>query len=612
MCGICGIYGAEDKPLLLKMLSTLKHRGPDSQGVFCDSRISLGHSRLSIIDLSNKGKQPMSNEEGDIWISVNGEIYNFKALRAQLQQLGHEFHSDSDSEVVVHAYEEYGIRFLQRLRGMFALAIYDSKTSTVLLARDRIGKKPLYYAIDDGRVIFASEIKAILEAGIAKKINFHALCAYLTFQYSLGVQTLFDGIKKIEPGTFLLCSDGKIRRERYWDLCEASPTTTREDEIADVLRAMLEESAQLRMIADVPVGAFLSGGIDSSSVVALARPHFSDSDFHTFSLGFEKVSEFRYARVVSEHLDTVHHEIVITPEDVARDIDRVAWYYDEPLGDAAIINNYYLSKEAKKHVTVVVAGEGGDELFAGYPAHGLARNMYRFYRLPRVFRGIIHPLSRLIPGRGDICSRNNTIYRKMCVFGQKNFGLAYFQLGIYMSSAEKEKLMYATCPDPVASAICGPEMKDPLNKMLALDCKNLLPEKFLMKADKGTMANSIEERLPLLDQEIINYAFSIPSSLKLKNGVEKYILRKAVKDLLPRATIDRKKIGFGTPLDAWMSGELHERVINSLQEGPLISHLFRLDKLHKLVQKFQDNPQFRFSTIWTIFALEVWHETFFN
>jgi asparagine synthase (glutamine-hydrolysing) len=612
MCGICGIYGAEDKSLLLKMLSTLKHRGPDGQGVFCDSHISLGHSRLSIIDLSSKGKQPMSNEEGDIWVSVNGEIYNFKTLRAQLQQLGHEFCSDSDSEVVVHAYEEYGTRFLQRLRGMFALAIYDGKTGTMLLARDRLGKKPLYYAIDGGRLIFASEIKAILEAGIAKKINFHALCAYLTFQYSLGLQTLFDGIKKVEAGTFLLCTGGTITSERYWDLYETTPTTAREDEIADVLRAMLEESVKLRMIADVPIGAFLSGGIDSSAVVALARPYFSNSDFHTFSLGFETFSELGYARLVSDYLDTIHHEIIISPEDVARDIDRVAWYYDEPLGDAAIINNYYLSEEAKKHVKVVVAGEGGDEIFAGYPEYERGINLYRFYRLPRVFRGIMHPLSRLIPGRGDICSRSNPIYRKMCVLGQRNFESAYFQIATDMNSAEKESLMRATCPDPVVSAISGPEMKDPLNKMLALDCKNLLPEKFLMKADKGTMANSIEERLPLLDQEIVQYAFSIPSSLKLKHGNEKYILKKAVQDLLPRTTIDRKKMGFGTPMGAWMSGELRERVINSLEEGPLIRRLFRPDKLHKLVQKFKGNPQFRVSTIWIIFALELWHEVFFD
>ena len=421
MCGICGIYGVEDKPLLLKMLSTLKHRGPDSQGVFCDSHISLGHSRLSIIDLSSKGNQPMSNEEGDIWISVNGEIYNFKTLRAQLQRLGHEFQSDSDSEVVVHAYEEYGTRCLQRLRGMFALAIYDGKTGSLLLARDRIGKKPLYYAIDSGRVIFASEIKAILEAGIAKKIDSHALSAYLSFYYSLGLRTLFDGIKKVEAGTFLLCTGGTITSERYWDLHEARPTSVREDEIAAVLRAMLEESAQLRMVADVPVGAFLSGGIDSSAVVALARPHFSQGNFHTFSVGFETFSELGYARLVSDYLDTVHHEIIISPQDVARDIDRVAWYYDEPLGEAAVINNYYLSKEAKKYVTVVLAGEGGDELFAGYGSYKRGLNVYRFYRLPRLFREIILPLSQLIPDRGDICSRNSTIYRKMRVLGQENF-----------------------------------------------------------------------------------------------------------------------------------------------------------------------------------------------
>ena len=611
MCGICGIYGAEDQPLLLKMLSTLKHRGPDSQGIFCDSNISLGHSRLSIIDLSRKGKQPMSNEEGDIWISVNGEIYNFKKLREQLEHLGHEFYSDSDSEVVVHAYEEYGAGFLQKLRGMFALAVYDGKTGSVLLARDRMGKKPLYYAVDGGNLFFASEIKAILEAGIAKKINYQALCAYLTFQYSLGLRTIFEGIKKLEAGTFMLCSGGGITHERYWDLCEAKPTTLNEDEIASVLRAMLEQSVQLRMVADVPVGGFLSGGIDSSSTVALARPHFPDSDFHTFSVGFETFSELGHARLVSNHLDTVHHEIIISPEDVARDIDYVAWYYDEPLGDPAIINNYYLSEKAKEYVKVVIAGEGGDEIFAGYGVYNPGLKVHSFYRLPGAVRRMVHPLSQLIPGRDDI-SRSNKLYRKVCVFEQKNFESAYLRFENQMTSPEREKLMLATCPDPFAGAICGPTMKDPLNKMLALDCKNLLAEKFLMKADKGTMANSIEERLPLLDQDLVQYSFSIPSSLKLKHGVEKYILRKAVQDLLPRAIVNRKKMAFGTPIGAWMSGELQERVINSLEEGPLVSRLFRLDKLHKLVQRFKDNPEFRASTVWTIFALEVWHDVFFN
>ena len=441
-----------------------------------------------------------------------------------------------------------------------------------------------------GRVIFASEIKAILEADIPKKINFQALCAYLSFQYSLGLQTLFDGIKKVEAGTFLLCTGGTITSERYSDFCEARPTSVREDEIAKALRSMLEESAQLRMIADVPVGAFLSGGIDSSAVVALARPHFSQGDFHTFSAGFPTFSELSYARLVSDHLDTVHHEIIINPEDVARDIDRIAWHYDEPLGDAAIINNYYLSREAKKYVTVVLAGEGGDEVFAGYSRYASAKNLYRFYRLPEAFNRIMHSLSLFVPGRGDIGSRSNTIYRKAWLLGQKNFESAYLLMWNELSSAEKEKLMLNACPDPVASAIYGSEMRDPLNKMLVLDCKNLLPEEFLMKADKGTMANSIEERLPLLDQEVIKYAFSIPSSLKLKRGCEKYIFRKAVQDLLPRAIIDRKKMGFGTPMGAWMCGELRERVTSSLEDGPLVSRLFRHGQVTQIGAKIHGKP----------------------
>lgn len=508
MCGICGIYGVEDRALIQSMLSVMKHRGPDGEGIFIDSHMSLGHTRLSIIDLSEKGQQPMSNEEGDVWLSVNGEIYNFKELRRLLDEKGHEFYSQSDSEVILHAYEEYGLDFIHHLRGMFAFALYDTKERRLILARDPIGKKPLYYCLNEGALIFASEIKAILESGIKKEIELDALCAYLAYQYSLGKKTLFKGIKKILAGTMLILEPGNLRIQKYWDLREGIVRAS-ESDITSILRALLEESTKLRMVADVPIGAFLSGGIDSSAVVALARPYVED-EFHTFSVGFESFSELEYAKIVSEHLDTVHHELVITSKMVERDLPRIAWYYDEPLGDAAIINTYYMSMIAQKYVKVVLAGEGGDELFAGYPRYAMARKLFTYYKLSSQLRRAAEPLVESIPAKGDIYAKSNRIHELVSKLIKKDFETVCFDLTKEMTDAEVEYLVKVKCADPNRFSIDSPKMIDPLNKMLALDSKNLLPERYLMKADKGTMANSIEERLPLLDKELIRYAFSIP------------------------------------------------------------------------------------------------------
>lgn len=610
MCGICGIYGAQDRALINRMLSLLKHRGPDDEGIYTDINISLGHARLSIIDLTERARQPMSNEDGNVWLSVNGEIYNFMELRAELEKKGHSFYSSSDSEAIIHTYEECGLNFLDKLRGMFALALYDKKRERLILARDPIGKKPLYYHFGDGVLIFASEIKAILAAGVKKEIDEDGLYSYLAYQHSLGEKTLFKGIKKVPAGNMLILEGGKLTIQKYWDITE-NITQASDDYFIRKLRALLEESTRLRMIADVPIGAFLSGGIDSAAVVALARQH-AEGEFHTFSVGFETFSELEYAKIVSQHLGTVHHELIITPEMVMQDLPEIAWYYDEPLGDAAIINIYYLSREARKYVKVVLAGEGGDELFGGYPEYKRGLKCSSLFDLPQFTRTMAKNLIALFPGKGNIYSSGNRAHHLASFLCQPTFERAHLYTRREMSDTEINYLSNLNAVDAESLAIPTNDMGNPLNKMLALDCKNLLPEKFLMKADKATMANSVEERLPLLDKEMIEFAFSVPPRLKIKNGHEKYILRKAVEDLLPPEIVNRRKQGFGTPVDTWISGSMKERVHQTIGEGELIREHFKQDRIQTLLENFDRRPKHRSGTIWTLFVLELWYETHFK
>jgi len=610
MCGICGIYGQDNKLLIQKMLDVLKHRGPDGQGIFSDRNITLGHSRLSIIDLSEHGKQPMSNEEGDIWLSVNGEIYNFKELRTQLESLGHKFYSNSDSETIIHAYEEFDLRFIKKLRGMFALALYDKKKNLLILARDPIGKKPLYYANHDGCFMFASEIKSLLVTGFPRIVDKTALWSYLAYQYSLGENTLFQGVKKLLPGHILLLNEKKITIYKYWDIVE-TVISENEDYFADKLLQLLKEVTRLRMNSDVPVGAFLSGGIDSSAVVALARPYY-DNNFHTFSVGFETFSELPHAKIVSEFLDTTHHEVQITSNMVLKNLKKIAWVYDEPLGDAAIINTFFLSKEAKKYVTVVLTGDGGDELFAGYANYSYNPRVYTLLKNSGIQKianlGTNFFYKRYYPADSQII---NNKMRYLGFFLDSSFERIHLNTQRNLGDNEIKRISTLPDIDINAHANLSLNQKTTLGKMLAVDCKNLLPEKFLMKVDKGTMANSVEARIPLLDVELIQFAFSIPPQLKNKNGKEKFILRMAVKNLLPREILQRPKFGFGTTVSQWMQDDLHELVLQKIYEGQLLKDVlkkeFRIQLNNKINKMIQNAP----SEIWTIFAAELWYDTFF-
>ena len=606
MCGICGFYGFDDINVLKKMIKILAHRGPDDTGFYTDENISLGHTRLSIIDLSKRGRQPMSNEDGTIWITYNGETYNFIDLRKSLE-IKHDFYSSTDTEVLIHAYEEYGLDFVKKLRGMFAFALCDSKDKKLILARDPIGKKPLYYYWDGNIFVFASEIKAILESGIKREIDMDGLSAYLAHQYTIGRNTMFKGVKKLLGGELLIfdIKKRKIEIKRYWDIKEDIINAS-EDYFIKKLRSLLEESARLRTIADIPVGAFLSGGIDSTSVVALTKPNI-DYDFHTFSMGFgELFSELDYAKIASERLDTIYHEIVLEPNEVIKELEKIAWHYDEPLGDAAIIANYFLAKEARKYVKIVVAGEAGDELFGGYPHYKLGLKSYYYSMLPTILRKGIKGIISLALQREVLFKTGLQYY--LNYFAQKNFDINSSYLIQNMKTNEEIKWLSSRNFKFDENWITLPNtnIKHPLNKMLALDCKNLLPEKFLMKADKATMANSVEERLPLMDKNIVEFAFQIPPKFK----IEKHILKMAVKDLVPKEIIKREKMGFGVPYINWIKNELREIVKQKLSDGELIKRLFEKEKIEKLMNYVESNKGKPAFIAWNLFALELWHEQF--
>ncbi len=609
MCGIVGVYGNHSDLDLSGMASCLNHRGPDFQGAYDDENCFLGHCRLSIIDLSPEANQPMTNEDGSIVLVVNGEIYNYKEARESLRSRGHTFNTQSDSEVIVHAYEEFGDNFVKELRGMFALALYDKKKNKLILARDPIGKKPLYYNLN-GRISFASEIKALFKAGVPCEVNYDMLANYLMYQYTIGSSTLFKDVFKIPAGNMLVATPERIKLERYWHISDEGYYLGSVGNPIKHLRELLEESVKLRLQSDVPVGAFLSGGIDSSAVTALYRKLCS-GDIHTFTASFDTKSEAGYASYVSKYLGTIFHEVKITPEMVARDIQKITWHHDEPLGDAATINNYYLSQEAKKYVTVVLAGEGGDELFGGYPWYKYSKYISIMSKIPKPIREI-GKFGVQFFTRGDITDKSYRLGR-MALFPCQDT-LSGMQL--YPTTAmNEENIKWLTNLQYESRAIIPEFLRHSYNKMLAMDCLNKLPEQFLMKADKATMAWAIEERLPLLDKKIIEFAFSIDPKLKQ----DKYVLRKSVEDLLPASIVWRGKQGFGTPLTEWLNGGLKEMALDRLNDGALLHEICKRDSLNKMVKLLDNglqptkmmalNPA---NVIWSLFALQIWYDVWFG
>ncbi|MFQ5645597.1 MAG: asparagine synthase (glutamine-hydrolyzing) [bacterium] len=612
MCGICGTVGFSDEKLLERMCGVISHRGPDDSGLYCAGNVGLGHRRLSIIDLE-KGHQPIHNEDNSLWIVFNGEIYNYRDLKKELEKKGHRFYTDSDTETIVHLYEEYGRECVKRLRGMFAFALWDDKRREIFIARDRLGIKPLYYAEVDGKFLFGSEIKSLLQyTGLKPRLNEPALDRYLSFRYVPGPETCFKKIKKLQAGHFLCYREGGLRIGQYWDIHfepDHRPSLT---DFSQAFREKLEQSIKLRLMSEVPLGAYLSGGLDSSFIVALMSG-LSEKAVESFSVGFaeEKYNELEYARIVADHFQTNHHTLYA--EEYTGDLlDKIVWHLDEPLADAAVIPTYLMSKLTKQHVTVVLSGEGADELLAGYPK----------YKVLTWAAGIQH----LLPGfgwnsLGAIFSGRIDLYRLLSALGSgKDRAEAYMKLVSVFSDEEKE-LLYTDRYKKVCRQLEPMEKfirpyfetdEDLLSQLLRLDIKTWLPDDLLLKNDKMSMANAVEARVPYLDHELVELMARIPSKYKLKRSQDKLVLRRAMQGIVPQTICRRKKTGFTVPVGSWSAGDLKDKVAEVLNKETIgSSGFFNWSYVEHILSRDLNNQFYR-RQFWSLFSFCLWHKVFFT
>ena len=623
MCGICGkltLNGTTpSKDLLLRMCDTLRHRGPDDEGVYIGKNIGLGHRRLSIIDLSS-GHQPLSNEDETIWIVFNGEIYNFGELRPNLTSRGHRFRTKTDTETIIHLYEEYGVDCVQHLRGMFAFAIWDERKKRLFLARDRIGKKPLCYCFTKNSFVFASELKAILEdIDIDKEINLEAIHHYLTYQYVPSPITIFTQIKKLPPAHIMVIEDGKIERlERYWRPEYTPKTSLKEPEIIESILEILKEATRIRLISDVPLGAFLSGGIDSSAIVAMMS-QLMNEPVKTFSIGFPEASfnELSFARVVADRFKTEHHEEIVKPD--ALDIlPKIVWHYNEPYADSSCIPTYYLSKMTRQNVTVALNGDGGDEIFAGYERY-LAYKLTSYYeKVPKFIRDGISASLSLFPessSRRDFIRRAKRFTEVMAEPLERRYirwpSIFSNDLKDKLYSEEmKERMRNIDSVEIVAESFKKSGTRDPLDTLLFVDTLNYLPSDLMVKVDIASMAHSLECRSPFLDHKLVEFAASIPSELKLKGRKTKHILKKALAKILPEKILNRSKMGFGVPLSFWFREELKDYAQDLLLCKRADRGYFEQKEIKNLLEEHISGRVNHSYRIFSLIMLELWHQTF--
>lgn len=621
MCGICGIYNAHSgepvsPQLIAEMTRLIAHRGPDDKGAHLDGALGLGFARLSIIDLNN-GHQPMSNETGDVWVVFNGEIWNYKDLRKELSEKGHVFRTHSDTETIVHAYEEYGVDCFTRLHGMFGLAIWDSPRKRLLLARDRAGKKPLYYTNVDGNLIFASEIKSVLcHPQVKREADLQAMTDFLSVRYVPGPVTLFANIYKVLPGHWLLFENGTIREECYWDFTfektEQRPIT----EYLDNIKHHVHRSVEERMIADVPVGAMLSGGVDSS-IISGIMSKLTSHKVKTFSVGFDHpdYSELPYARMVAEHFGTDHHELVVSSSDLIQYWPILTWHRDEPVSEPSDLGVYLVSKLARQHVKVVLSGEGGDELFAGYPKYVVDWMAKYYHILPQAMRnGFIQPLIEHLPysmRKFQTAARN--ISQPAPQRWMNWFGIFNGQLKDNLLSSSLKATINLDSSRTFKSWLERNPQRDDLSSMLYLDTKIWLPDNLLMKGDKMTMAASLESRMPLLDYKLIEYAASIPSSSKIKSLKAKYLLKRAFADFLPEPILTRKKMGFNVPTGIWFRQGQREVITNLLLSERIRSRgYFNNEYIEHIVHNHLTGKTNYQAQIFTLASLELWFRVFID
>ena len=618
MCGICG-FNWSDGPLAEDMADIMAHRGPDRQGSFVDDDVSLGHSRLSIIDLSEKGKQPMANEDGSIQIVYNGEIYNFNELRDILEKQGHNFSSDTDTEVVVHAYEEWGVECVKMFWGMFAFAIKDSNKKQLLLARDRIGIKPLFYYYVSGKFIFASEIKAILlNPAVKREVNHKSLYYFMGYEYVPTPFTLFNGIKKLPPAHTLIFQNNKIKLARYWDLYFSKDNGT-ESYLSDKIYNQLQESIRRRLISDVPIGAFLSGGIDSSAIVGLMS-QMLDEPVKTYTIGYEdkSYSELEYARQIADHFGTDHKEIIVDPSSVEC-FEKAIWYLDEPMTDPSLIPEYLFCRAAKKGVTVCLSGEGGDEAFLGYDRFVASKIDHYYHIIPKIIRK--HFISRIVamlPPQPQKKGAINVV--KRFIDGSDLPLEGRHMRWQYFSNKDEENGLYkgqladmAKVIDPfeyINGYYLSCNLKDRVAREQYMELKTFLLDNVLVKADRMGMANSLEVRVPYLDHNFLELCATIPGNMKLKGLTTKYIFKKSMLKLLPKNIVYRKKQGFSFPIKNWLRNELKEYMMDLLYNSEIIRENFDSYYLNKLIEQHLKGTQNHSHRLWALMNLELWHRKF--
>lgn len=625
MCGIAGYISntkeriSERAALLDAMCRVITHRGPDEQGTAIEGRAAMGMRRLSIIDLAT-GQQPIYNGDRTKLIVFNGEVYNYRELRRDLEGRGHKFRTSSDTEAIIHAFDEFGADCLAQLRGMFAFAIWDTVEESLFIARDRVGKKPLFYTVtSEGEFVFGSELKVLLEhGGVKREIDPGALDAYLTFGYVPEELCIFKGVNKLEPGHFLIYKDGQVRTERYWDFDFSGETLTEsEEEIAETLLDKLREAVGVRLISEVPLGAFLSGGVDSSAIVGLMS-QIMDQPVKTFSIGFNEDSynELKYARMAAKHFATDHHEFILTP-DFVNVVDDLVWHFDEPFADSSALPTYMVSKLAREHVTVILSGDGGDELFAGYTRYVIDQNRSGLERLPSAIRkDLIRPLSEALPhgARG----KNYLFNISLDAAGRYIDSISHFngprKRKLYAKETRNKMNGSFERGEKLYRQIAGlAATEDPIENLLYLDSKTYLPSDILTKVDRMSMASSLEARSPLLDHELIEYVTRIPSRMKLKGRETKAIFKHAIRDLVPNDILHREKQGFGVPINEWINLQLKDRITTDLSERRSLDRgYFDPRYVRLLLNEHGRGRRDHSHALWTLWMLELWHRRYID
>jgi asparagine synthase (glutamine-hydrolysing) len=623
MCGIAGLCHFDHRSALRQeiaaMCAVLRHRGPDDEGIYLDGNFGMGIRRLAIIDLLT-GHAPLSNEDDTVWVVQNGEIYNFPELREQLERQGHRFRSNCDTEVIAHLYEEEGPACVRSLRGMYALALWDEKRKTLLLARDRLGIKPLYYACDGKRLIFGSELKALLAAGVEPELDLQALHDYLSLSYIPAPLTIFRGVRKLLSGHMLLCRNGQVRVERYWQVQPPAESGKRaEEELTEELYGLLRESVRAHLLSDVPLGVFLSGGLDASTLVALMR-EVTDGNIKTFSVGFPEKSfnELQQARLVARRFATEHHELMVTAK-ATEIVPQLAHYFDEPFGDSSALPVYYLSRFARQSVTVALSGDGGDEVFAGYETYAAYRWAELYKRLPGFVSGKVVPA---VVRRLPVSHKRLSFDYKAKRFVEG--ALLPPEIGHFtwkrIFSEEAKRHLYREGSDGLQEsariyrdhfAYCGAEPA--LERLLHVDLMVGLPDDMLVKVDRMSMAHSLEVRVPLLDHPVVEFMAALPHTIKLRGWRKKYLLKKAMAGKLPDQILHGKKKGFNVPIPSWLLQDLRELVHDTLAPWRLReSGLWDPPFVARMIREHEERRCDWSRNIWCLLIFQLWYDTYVN